>query len=117
MFPDCVFLFKNCSFFSCVPPLKQFQTSLAEHFATEVHTVLPKFKLVIVQLRRLLVSHSKEGAEQSGAQTAGGANRCDALRARHTDLAYVLHTSGTTGLPKTVRVPHRCILPNILHLR
>uniref|UniRef100_I3J472 Aminoadipate-semialdehyde dehydrogenase n=1 Tax=Oreochromis niloticus TaxID=8128 RepID=I3J472_ORENI len=33
------------------------------------------------------------------------------------ELAYVLHTSGTTGFPKTVRVPHRCILPNILHLR
>ncbi|KAK6493094.1 beta-alanine-activating enzyme isoform X1 [Huso huso] len=32
-------------------------------------------------------------------------------------LAYVLHTSGTTGLPKIVRVPHRCIVPNILHLR
>uniref|UniRef100_A0A3P8ZH08 Carrier domain-containing protein n=1 Tax=Esox lucius TaxID=8010 RepID=A0A3P8ZH08_ESOLU len=32
-------------------------------------------------------------------------------------LAYVLHTSGTTGLPKTVRVPHKCIVPNIQHLR
>ncbi|XP_060102373.1 beta-alanine-activating enzyme [Heteronotia binoei] len=32
-------------------------------------------------------------------------------------LAYVLHTSGTTGIPKIVRVPHRCIVPNILHLR
>uniref|UniRef100_H2ZXZ7 Beta-alanine-activating enzyme n=1 Tax=Latimeria chalumnae TaxID=7897 RepID=H2ZXZ7_LATCH len=32
-------------------------------------------------------------------------------------LAYVLHTSGTTGLPKIVRVPHKCIVPNIQHLR
>ncbi|XP_029333196.1 beta-alanine-activating enzyme-like [Mus caroli] len=32
-------------------------------------------------------------------------------------LAYVLHTSGTTGTPKTVRVPHACILPNIQHFR
>ncbi|XP_041081207.1 beta-alanine-activating enzyme isoform X3 [Polyodon spathula] len=32
-------------------------------------------------------------------------------------LAYVLHTSGTTGLLKIVRVPHSCIVPNILHLR
>lgn len=79
--------------------------------------MLPKFKLVIVELRRLLVSHSKDEAEQSGAETAGGADRRDTLRARHADLAYVLHTSGTTGLPKTVRVPHKCILPNILHLR
>ncbi|CAJ0942650.1 unnamed protein product, partial [Ranitomeya imitator] len=32
-------------------------------------------------------------------------------------LAYVLHTSGTTGIPKIVSVPHCCIVPNILHLR
>ncbi|XP_053314643.1 beta-alanine-activating enzyme [Spea bombifrons] len=32
-------------------------------------------------------------------------------------LAYILHTSGTTGAPKIVSVPHRCIVPNIHHLR
>ncbi|XP_035182173.1 beta-alanine-activating enzyme isoform X2 [Oxyura jamaicensis] len=32
-------------------------------------------------------------------------------------LAYVLHTSGTTGTPKIVRVPHKCIVPNIQHLK
>ncbi|XP_044080918.1 beta-alanine-activating enzyme isoform X1 [Neovison vison] len=32
-------------------------------------------------------------------------------------LAYVLHTSGTTGIPKIVRVPHGCIVPNIQHFR
>ncbi|XP_049645894.1 beta-alanine-activating enzyme isoform X1 [Suncus etruscus] len=32
-------------------------------------------------------------------------------------LAYVLHTSGTTGTPKIVRVPHACIMPNINHFR
>uniref|UniRef100_UPI00358DE405 beta-alanine-activating enzyme isoform X2 n=1 Tax=Myxine glutinosa TaxID=7769 RepID=UPI00358DE405 len=32
-------------------------------------------------------------------------------------LAYVLHTSGTTGVPKIVRVPHCCIVPNIIHLK
>ncbi|XP_026880224.2 beta-alanine-activating enzyme isoform X2 [Electrophorus electricus] len=32
-------------------------------------------------------------------------------------IAYVLHTSGTTGLPKIVKVPHTCIVPNIIHLR
>ncbi|XP_035270883.1 beta-alanine-activating enzyme isoform X2 [Anguilla anguilla] len=37
--------------------------------------------------------------------------------ARQGLLAYVLHTSGTTGLPKIVRVPHKCIVPNVLHLR
>ena len=34
------------------------------------------------------------------------------VRLKHC-LAYVLHTSGTTGLPKIVRVPHECIVPNI----
>ncbi|XP_042324376.1 beta-alanine-activating enzyme isoform X2 [Sceloporus undulatus] len=38
------------------------------------------------------------------------------VREKHT-IAYILHTSGTTGFPKIVRVPHKCIVPNILHLR
>ena len=33
-----------------------------------------------------------------------------------TSLAYVMHTSGTTGRPKAVRVPHCCIVPNIVDL-
>ena len=33
------------------------------------------------------------------------------------DLAYILSTSGTTGSPKLVYVSHRCILPNIIHLK
>ena len=32
-------------------------------------------------------------------------------------FAYVMQTSGTTGGPKTVKVPHRCIVPNIISLR
>uniref|UniRef100_A0A8C5T8W2 Aminoadipate-semialdehyde dehydrogenase n=1 Tax=Malurus cyaneus samueli TaxID=2593467 RepID=A0A8C5T8W2_9PASS len=36
----------------------------------------------------------------------------------HKDtLAYVLHTSGTTGIPKIVRVPHKCIVPNLSYFR
>ncbi|XP_054340660.1 beta-alanine-activating enzyme isoform X2 [Pongo pygmaeus] len=38
------------------------------------------------------------------------------LRLKHC-LAYVLHTSGTTGIPKIVRVPHKCIVPNIQHFQ
>lgn len=38
------------------------------------------------------------------------------MRQKHC-LAYVLHTSGTTGIPKIVRVPHACIVPNIQHFR
>lgn len=32
-------------------------------------------------------------------------------------LAYVITTSGTTGQPKIVRVPHSCIVPNIVDFR
>uniref|UniRef100_A0ABM5GI35 Beta-alanine-activating enzyme isoform X1 n=2 Tax=Pogona vitticeps TaxID=103695 RepID=A0ABM5GI35_9SAUR len=38
------------------------------------------------------------------------------IRQKHS-IAYILHTSGTTGLPKIVKVPHKCIVPNIVHLR
>ena len=33
------------------------------------------------------------------------------------NLAYVMQTSGTTGEPKAVFVPHSCIVPNVIHLR
>ena len=69
--------------------------------------VLPKFKLTLIHIKLL----------QTGAQTADGAGAAAAGLEEHRDLAYVLHTSGTTGLPKIVRVPHKCILPNILHLK
>ena len=44
----------------------------------------------------------------------GGWSRLASLQ---PGLAYVMHTSGTTGMPKVIRVLHHCILPNILHLR
>ncbi|XP_044054283.1 beta-alanine-activating enzyme [Siniperca chuatsi] len=95
--------------------LQRLQAALVKHISVEVCVVLPKFKLTLIQIKLLPVAEHKRGTEQTGAQTADGAGLCDA--AAHRDLAYVLHTSGTTGLPKIVRVPHKCILPNILHLR
>lgn len=96
-------------------PIKRFQAALVEHTSVEVCVVLPKFKLTMVKVQ------PKGGAEQAGVRTAGGAALREAAavlkEAERRDLAYVLHTSGTTGLPKIVRVPHKCILPNILHLR
>ena len=38
------------------------------------------------------------------------------VRLKH-GLAYVLHTSVTTGIPEIVRVPYACIVPNIQHVR
>lgn len=31
-------------------------------------------------------------------------------------IAYILHTTGTTGGPKPVQAPHCCIVPNIIDL-
>lgn len=96
-------------------PIKRFQAALVEHTSVEVCVVLPKFRLTVVKVQH------RGGAEQAGVQSAGGAALREAAAVfeedEQRDLAYVLHTSGTTGLPKIVRVPHKCILPNILHLR
>ncbi|XP_070765330.1 beta-alanine-activating enzyme [Enoplosus armatus] len=95
--------------------LQRFQAALVKHISVEVCVALPKFKLTLIQIKLLPAAEHKPGTEPTRTQTADGAGLCDA--AAHRDLAYVLHTSGTTGQPKIVRVPHKCILPNILHLR
>ncbi|XP_075422266.1 beta-alanine-activating enzyme isoform X2 [Ascaphus truei] len=53
------------------------------------------------------------------AQRCTGSRTCreDLVIRKEHCLAYVLHTSGTTGVPKIVSVPHQCIVPNIHHLR
>lgn len=97
------------------PPIKRLQAALVKQTSIEVCVVLPKFKLTLIRIKLLPVTEPKQGPDHTRARTADGAGLCEA--AAHRDLAYVLHTSGTTGLPKIVRVPHKCILPNILHLR
>ncbi|NWW78922.1 ACSF4 enzyme, partial [Climacteris rufus] len=63
------------------------------------------------------VDNSRPGCtvvpDQAEVKTSGG--YMDA--GQKDTLAYVLHTSGTTGIPKIVRVPHKCIVPNIQHLK
>ncbi|CAC5424854.1 AASDH [Mytilus coruscus] len=44
-------------------------------------------------------------------------NRPQHLRTERTSLAYCITTSGTTGSPKIVIVPHSCIVPDILNQR
>lgn len=53
--------------------------------------------------------------EQLKVKTSEGGGYMDV--GQNCSLAYVLHTSGTTGTPKIVRVPHKCIVPNIQHLK
>ncbi|XP_047443022.1 beta-alanine-activating enzyme isoform X2 [Mugil cephalus] len=102
--------------------LQQFQIALIEHVTVEVRVELPKFKLTLLQIEPPPATDNERGTKQTGAQRGEDADVCADTAvfekcAGRRDLAYVLHTSGTTGLPKTVRVPHKCILPNILHLR
>ncbi|XP_075340791.1 beta-alanine-activating enzyme [Odontesthes bonariensis] len=93
--------------------LQQFQAVLIKYVSVEVFLELPKFKLTLMQVGRLPLAEPEPGTE-----TASGAGvRDPSVLVKDRDLAYVLHTSGTTGPPKTVKVPHKCILPNILHLR
>ncbi|XP_018431161.1 PREDICTED: acyl-CoA synthetase family member 4 [Nanorana parkeri] len=58
-------------------------------------------------------------AKMKNDQTSGPTMRplCDEYLDRNRCcLAYILHTSGTTGKPKIVSVPHCCIVPNIRHI-
>ncbi|XP_045853694.1 beta-alanine-activating enzyme isoform X2 [Meles meles] len=55
-------------------------------------------------------------SKNSGSSTEEKSEEHMDVRLKHC-LAYVLHTSGTTGIPKIVRVPHACIVPNIQHFR
>ncbi|XP_028260190.1 beta-alanine-activating enzyme [Parambassis ranga] len=101
--------------------LQKFQTALIKHVTMEVCAELPEFRLTLTKIQMRAAAEQERGTEQTQAQTVAGADLCGAAvlekKAGNRELAYVLHTSGTTGLPKTVRVPHKCILPNILHLR
>lgn len=115
-------LFSHLHISLSFPPLLQrFQASLVDHMSVEVCTLLPKFQLTMVLIRPRQAAEPKGPAEEDGVQAADGAGgSVAAKRLREEgrgDLAYVLHTSGTTGRPKIVRVPHKCILPNIVHLR
>lgn len=118
---DNLLLFHILFAHSFPPPFQRFQASLLDHMSVEICTVLPKFKLTMVLIRPRRVPEHEGRAEEAGGQTGDGASgsvACEMSKEDgHRDLAYVLHTSGTTGLPKIVKVPHKCILPNILHLR
>uniref|UniRef100_A0A3B3BVQ3 Aminoadipate-semialdehyde dehydrogenase n=1 Tax=Oryzias melastigma TaxID=30732 RepID=A0A3B3BVQ3_ORYME len=97
--------------------MQQFQATLSRYLTFEVCATLPKFKLTLIHIQKLSCAKPEPGTKQDGHQEAGcGASLLES-GAAHGELAYVLHTSGTTGPPKMVRVPHRCIVPNILHLR
>ncbi|XP_023047993.1 beta-alanine-activating enzyme isoform X3 [Piliocolobus tephrosceles] len=71
----------------------------------------------------LMLSDEKEKYEKEKIKISESSEHVNEEKAEHVDLrlkhclAYVLHTSGTTGIPKIVRVPHECIVPNIQHFQ
>ncbi|CAL8256290.1 unnamed protein product [Merluccius merluccius] len=86
---------------------EQFQKKFSGLIAVEVCAAWADVNLTLVRVRPLLPAAATAAAvlDLAGESAAQG------------DIAYVMHTSGTTGLPKIVRVPHKCIVPNIQHLR
>ena len=113
-------IFPGAHGFSLLFSIQRFQTAVVKHMSVDVCVVLPRFKLTVVRVTLLPVAKHNQETQQTVLRT-DGAEVCDTAVEQkdcgHKNLAYVLHTSGTTGFPKTVRVPHKCILPNILHLR
>ncbi|KAF3835112.1 hypothetical protein F7725_027670 [Dissostichus mawsoni] len=99
--------------------LQQFQAALAKHISVEVCAELQKFKLTLTQIKLLPVAEHHPGPKHTGAQTADGPDLCAApaaglKEAAHRDLAYVLHTSGTTGLPKIMNADDVVLLASPL---
>ncbi|MEQ2168741.1 hypothetical protein GOODEAATRI_017924 [Goodea atripinnis] len=110
-------IMRQCGLKYCAVRRDLVQEALVNHVSVEVCVELPQFRLTLMRIE----PHPVAKDETQTAQRAGGCDPCPRTvllkDSGCPDLAYVLHTSGTTGPPKTVRVPHMCIVPNILHLR
>ncbi|XP_036376699.1 beta-alanine-activating enzyme [Megalops cyprinoides] len=102
---------------------QNFLSSFTPHLPLEVCEVWQTQDLTLVKILHESDTDSQEaaGEEEHGQGEQPPSEPCSLPAemgiGRQGALAYVLHTSGTTGVPKTVRVPHQCIVPNILHLR
>lgn len=92
---------------------------------TVEHNDLVLFRLHWENVEVSLMLNDRKEKYEKGKMTnsLGSENSSEEKSEEHVDvrlkhcLAYVLHTSGTTGIPKIVRVPHACIVPNIQHFR
>ncbi|XP_046905585.1 beta-alanine-activating enzyme isoform X3 [Hypomesus transpacificus] len=100
--------------------LEQFQMAFSSFMNVDVRAVWSTYNVTLVRLRNTMaqVQHGggREGTHEEMANADLSAQGSGPGNVSQGELAYVLHTSGTTGLPKIVRVPHKCIVPNILHL-
>nr|XP_006198208.1 beta-alanine-activating enzyme isoform X1 [Vicugna pacos]XP_031544047.1 beta-alanine-activating enzyme isoform X1 [Vicugna pacos]XP_031544050.1 beta-alanine-activating enzyme isoform X1 [Vicugna pacos] len=101
-----------------------FETLLNYDTFTVEHNDLVLFRLHWENEVSLTLNDRKEKCEKGKmTKSMNSENRTEEKSDEHMDvrlqhcLAYVLHTSGTTGTPKIVRVPHACIVPNIQHFQ
>ncbi|XP_062308407.1 beta-alanine-activating enzyme [Osmerus eperlanus] len=97
--------------------LEQFQMAFSNFINVDVRAVWSTYNVTLVRLQNTVaeVQHGG-GPEGTHEEMANADQSAQVSGVSQGELAYVLHTSGTTGHPKIVRVPHKCIVPNILHL-
>uniref|UniRef100_A0AAY4D451 Carrier domain-containing protein n=1 Tax=Denticeps clupeoides TaxID=299321 RepID=A0AAY4D451_9TELE len=102
--------------------LQQFQANYSSSLTLEISAEWPEQNLALVRMQSMISSTTEKALLKTGCEQVqtGHKNESHSSASETTSqmrLAYVLHTSGTTGLPKIVKVPHQCIVPNIQHLR
>ncbi|XP_062899156.1 beta-alanine-activating enzyme isoform X1 [Mobula hypostoma] len=114
--------------------IQKFRDSFSAWLSINVECDIPKLNFVLVKIQWLLTDVDSFASEPKSKENVICSN-VEALkegRLQTTDsdkrsheykyvdcrgfLAYILQTSGTTGAPKIVRVPHQCIVPNIQNL-
>ncbi|XP_060773478.1 beta-alanine-activating enzyme isoform X2 [Neoarius graeffei] len=107
--------------------LQQFQSAFSTLLSVEVFASWSAHKLTLVKLHKRSLM-SPEASNRRPSMEDNPTLKTEQEERQHPsaddpgkehqaeDLAYVLHTSGTTGLPKIVKVPHKCIVPNIVYL-
>ncbi|TSN30202.1 Acyl-CoA synthetase family member 4 [Bagarius yarrelli] len=95
--------------------LQQFQSVFSSLLSVQVIAVWSAVKLTLVKLKNLQVRYNPPLQTKQEDKQHLSTKDCE-KKDQAEQLAYVLHTSGTTGLPKIVKVPHKCIVPNIVEL-
>uniref|UniRef100_A0A3B1KH26 Aminoadipate-semialdehyde dehydrogenase n=1 Tax=Astyanax mexicanus TaxID=7994 RepID=A0A3B1KH26_ASTMX len=123
-------IMEKCSLRFCLIQnslLQQFQGAFSGLLSLKVCTTFSTSNLTLVKMQRNSVISSHPSSETQPADDQIWQKKPEEKQHpsaavptavnQEEQLAYILHTSGTTGLPKIVKVPHKCIVPNILHLR